>query len=292
MQITTWTIITGLATVVSTIAYIVTALFIRAELKALEKERYLTVTSELFSIWQTAEFMEAQFWVMHKLNSTTWEDFIMTHRGDFGELAFHRVGSYYDRVGTLVRLGMISEFEILSTIAAYAIAAWSKMAPLVHEARKLENSNLFDDFEKLLPSCHECYVPNLAKESKFVPFAIGTKKAEPKKPDNFKRMSIGDLKKRVDKGKGTTVLDVRQPKHVLADPFGVPGALRVPPDEIKARLKDIPAGDDIVSYCNCPAEETSGAVSTFLQENGRNAFALTGGFEAWKSAGYPVEPTK
>lgn len=253
MPMTFWTIITGIATIVSTIAYIVTALFIRAELKALEKERYLTVTSELFSIWQTAEFMEAQFWVMHKLQSVSWEDFIQTHRGDFGETAFHRVGSYYDRVGTLVRLGMISEKEILSTIGAYAIAAWTKMSPLVHEARSIENSVLFDDFEKLLPACYECYVPQLGKNAVISPFTLRVKKAEPKlEPERktvAKKTLPKELKKQMDGGLSPTVLDVRQPSHVEKDPSSVPGSLRIPPDEVDKRIREIPPDKEVVVYC-------------------------------------------
>src|SRR5579863_1079123 len=98
-----WNIITAIATLVSMVAYIVTLLYIRAELKGLEKDRYLTVTNELYSIWQSKEFMDAQLWLIHKMKETTWEEFVAVHRGDVGEQAFHRVGSFYDRVGTLTR---------------------------------------------------------------------------------------------------------------------------------------------------------------------------------------------
>src|SRR5579862_4939730 len=116
MNMGVWTIITGVTAIVSMIAYIVTALFIRAELKAAEKDRFLSVTSELFSIWQDPEFMRAQFWLLYTMEETTWEDFIANHRGDVGEMNFHRVGSFYDRIGTLVRLKLINEEEILSTV--------------------------------------------------------------------------------------------------------------------------------------------------------------------------------
>ena len=162
---------TALATVVSTLAYVITALYIRAELKALEKERFLTVTSELFSVWQSKDFMEAQLWLLYRLAETTWDGFIRAHRADFGEVCFHRVGSYYDRVGTLIRMELVNETEILSTIGAHAIAVWNKIEPLVREARAVENSILFDDFERMLPACYECYVPSLGPGKRAEPFS-------------------------------------------------------------------------------------------------------------------------
>src|SRR5437667_4465665 len=145
-----WNAITAISSAISMVAFIATAVFVAAELKALEKSRYLQITSELYATWQSKEFMDSQLWLMHRLEETTWEAFISAHRADFGEQAFHRVGSFYDRVGTLVRMRLIDEREILSTIGAYAIAVWRKIEPLVREARQLENSVLFDDFEKLL----------------------------------------------------------------------------------------------------------------------------------------------
>ena len=111
-------------------------MFVAAELKGLEKSRYLQITSELYATWQSREFMDSQLWLMHRLEETTWEAFITAHRADFGEQAFHRVGSFYDRVGTLVRNRLVDEREILSTIGAYAIAVWHKIEPLVREARQ------------------------------------------------------------------------------------------------------------------------------------------------------------
>src|SRR5262249_5877365 len=111
------------------VAFILTALYIRAELKALEKDRYLAVTNQLFAIWQTSEFMDAQLWLLHRLKEQTWPEFIKAHRADKGETAFHRVGSFYDRVGTLVRLGLINEQEILATVGAHAVAVWQKIQP-------------------------------------------------------------------------------------------------------------------------------------------------------------------
>ena len=129
-----WNAINTIATIISTVAFVLTAVYIRDQLKGQQKDRFLNITSDLYGIWQSREFTEMQLWLVHKLQVTNWQDFIASHRGEYGEIAFHRVGSFYDRVGTLVRLGFVDDREILPTIGGYAIAGWNKIEPLVKEA--------------------------------------------------------------------------------------------------------------------------------------------------------------
>jgi hypothetical protein len=237
-----WNILTAIGTLVSMLAYVVTALYIRAELKAVEKDRYLTVTSELFTNWQNLEFMEAQMWVMYKLQEKTWDAFVSSHRGDYGEIAFHRVGSFYDRVGTLIEMKLINEKELLSTLGGYAIAVWKRIEPLVLEARKVENSALFDSFEKMLPACYECYVPSLAgaPAPEVKPFKVNRSPA---------LTSVEKLKSKIDMGEPITVLDVRQSTHLAEDPRKIPGEVYIPPDEIDKRYLELPADKEIDVFC-------------------------------------------
>src|SRR5690242_13752326 len=126
-----WNAVTAISSLISMVAFIASAIFVAGQLKQAEKSRYLQITSELYATLQSREFMDAQLWLMHRMHETTWESFIDAHRADYGEQAFHRVGSFYDRVGTLVRMGLIDEREIISTIGAYGIAVWRKIEPLV-----------------------------------------------------------------------------------------------------------------------------------------------------------------
>jgi hypothetical protein len=235
-----WNAITAIATVISMIAFVASAIYVRGQLQALEKTRFLEVTNEIFTTWQSAEFMEAQLWLLHRLEETTWEAFVQAHRADRGEAAFHRVGSFYDRVGTLVRRGLIDEKEILSTLGPYAIAVWQKIEPLVREARQLENSVLFDDFEAILPACHECYVPALGREGKVNPFSLS-------QPGD--RISQAGLKRALDHGDPVTLLDARRPEQVREHPETLPGALSIPPTEIERRYRELPPDREVVVYC-------------------------------------------
>lgn len=235
-----WSIITAVATLVSMIAYVITALYVRAELRHMDRSRFLQVTNDLFAQWQSREFMEAQLWLLHRLQETTWAEFVEKHRGDAGEAAFHRVGSFYDRVGTLVRLRFVDEKEILSTIGAYAIAVWQKIEPLVREARRIENSVLFDDFERLLPACYECYVPALGEGAKVTPFSI----AQP-----AERISIDALQKRLRRGDKVTLLDVRNAQQFTQTPATLPNAVHLTLDELPARVQELPRDREVVAYC-------------------------------------------
>ncbi len=234
-----WDAITSIATVISMVAFILTALYVRAELKALDKDRYLTVTHELFNIWQSKEFMEAQLWLLHRLKETNWPDFVSNHRADLGESAFHRVGSFYDRVGTLVRLGLVNKDEILVTIGPHAIAVWRKIRDLVEEVRRVEHSTLFADFERLLPSCHECYVPELGPEGRVAPFSL-------RQPS---RIALAEAKSRLDRGDPLAFVDVRRADEVKAEPRSLPNAVWLPPEDAAKRLEELRRDREILVYC-------------------------------------------
>ena len=281
-----WNAITAIATVISMFAFVATALYIRAELRAQEKDRFLNITNELFTVWQSREFMEAQLWLLHRLESTTWSEFVEAHRADFGEMAFHRVGSFYDRVGTLVRLGMVDGAEILSTIAPHAIGVWQKIEPLVREARRIENSVLFDDFERLLPACHECYVPKLGKGAKVRPFALiqAPERSVPER-NAPERIAPEEVRAMVARGESVTPLDTRWPAQVAKQPAMPPGAVHISAEEVEQRLSELPKERTVIVYCACPNEETSIPVARLLQSHGYRARALTGGYAVLHAAG-------
>jgi membrane protein DedA with SNARE-associated domain/rhodanese-related sulfurtransferase len=85
------------------------------------------------------------------------------------------------------------------------------------------------------------------------------------------------------------IVDLRHPLDVLSDPFMLPSALRIGPEELKLRKEIIPLDRDIVLYCTCPSEETSAKVALELRRMGvKRVRPLRGGLQGWKDAGYPV----
>jgi hypothetical protein len=238
-----WNAITAIATAISTVAFILTALYVRAELKGLEKDRYLTITNQMFDIWESSDFLSAQLWLLHRLEETTWPDFVKAHRADTGEAAFHRVGSFYNRLGTLIRLGLVRQEQILPTVGGHAIAVWQKIRPLVEEARRLEHSMLFSDFERLLPACIECYVPSATGPGAEQPASQTL--SEEKVPT----ISVRELHRKLEQGEPITLLDVRQPAQIIGDPRALPGALSIPSGQVENRLSEVPRDREVVVYC-------------------------------------------
>ena len=237
-----WNALNAIASTISMIAFVVTAIYIRGQLKSLEKDRLITITHSLFEVWQSNDFLKSQFWLLHKMKESNWAAFVESHRGDEGELAFHRVGSFYDRVGSLVMLDLIRKEQILPTVGGHAIAVWQRIEPLVKEARRIENSELFVNFERLLPACHDCYVPSLGAGVAVHPFSIEQPVVKVTPEELSRRLILG----------GTTcltVIDARQPAQIHLDPETIPGALMILPSEINLRIGEIPRGRDVVVFC-------------------------------------------
>jgi rhodanese-related sulfurtransferase/predicted methyltransferase len=84
------------------------------------------------------------------------------------------------------------------------------------------------------------------------------------------------------------VLDVRD--ECMFEAGHIPGARLAPMDKLRDMLSDLKAsGLPIVTYCSCPAEESSARAVLYLRKNGvTNVHALVGGYEAWAKGGSPA----
>jgi rhodanese-related sulfurtransferase len=87
------------------------------------------------------------------------------------------------------------------------------------------------------------------------------------------------------------LFDVRQPLDLLAHSEIIPGARRIPPEDVLAEPSLIPRDREAIVYCTCPGDKTSRAVlRRALDLQFFKIKFLKGGLEAWKARGYPVEP--
>jgi membrane protein DedA with SNARE-associated domain/rhodanese-related sulfurtransferase len=85
------------------------------------------------------------------------------------------------------------------------------------------------------------------------------------------------------------IVDLRHPLDYLPDPRVVPGAVRVSPADLTSHQKLLPRDRDVILYCTCPSEETSGKVALQLHKFGISRVRpLKGGFEGWRAAGLPL----
>jgi rhodanese-related sulfurtransferase len=66
---------------------------------------------------------------------------------------------------------------------------------------------------------------------------------------NIPRITVDELKQRMDAGEEFTLIDVRNPQAWAQSGSKMPGAIRVPIDEVEEHLSEIPKGKPIVTYC-------------------------------------------
>jgi rhodanese-related sulfurtransferase len=63
------------------------------------------------------------------------------------------------------------------------------------------------------------------------------------------RISVEELKRRMDAGEDFTVIDVRNPNAWAETDTVIPEAIRVPLDKLEENLTRIPKARAVVAYC-------------------------------------------
>ena len=64
-----------------------------------------------------------------------------------------------------------------------------------------------------------------------------------------KRMSVDELRKRLERGEEIFFVDTRNPTAWAEADTKLPGAIRVPADQVEPHLADIPRDRTVVTYC-------------------------------------------
>lgn len=105
------------------------------------------------------------------------------------------------------------------------------------------------------------------------------------------RITADELKKMIDNGHNVFVLDLRGALDHEADPYTIPGALRMTAEALAQRHDDIPRHGDVILFCACPNEATAARMAVLLRRHGiKNVRPLAGGIDAWRQRNFPLEP--
>lgn len=104
------------------------------------------------------------------------------------------------------------------------------------------------------------------------------------------RIPPEEVRRRIAAGEPIVVVDLRHRLDLVMDPYRIPGALQISPEDLAAKHPDIPQDRDVILYCSCPNEATSARMAMLLKRRGvSRVYPLAGGFEGWKRGGFPVE---
>jgi rhodanese-related sulfurtransferase len=63
------------------------------------------------------------------------------------------------------------------------------------------------------------------------------------------RITIDEVQDRLDRGERLVFVDARNPAAWGSSPTKLPGAVRVPADDVARHLDDVPRNTPIVTYC-------------------------------------------
>lgn len=104
------------------------------------------------------------------------------------------------------------------------------------------------------------------------------------------RITPSELKQLMDDGHQSVVVDLRDILDHMTDPYTIPGALRISPEELEQRHHDIPRDRDVILFCACPNEATAAKMALMLKRRGiRRVRPLLGGIDGWRELNYPLE---
>ncbi len=63
------------------------------------------------------------------------------------------------------------------------------------------------------------------------------------------RLTVNEVKERIDRGEQFVFVDSRNPKAWAEAQTKLPGAIRVPVDEVEGHLEEIPRDRVVITYC-------------------------------------------
>lgn len=99
-------------------------------------------------------------------------------------------------------------------------------------------------------------------------------------------MSRAELAERLGAGDEPLVIDVRPSAEYIAG--HIPGAVSVPPDELAARLRELPGDAEVVAYCRGPYCIYADDAVQALHRRHVDARRLEDGFPEWRRNDHPV----
>jgi rhodanese-related sulfurtransferase len=103
---------------------------------------------------------------------------------------------------------------------------------------------------------------------------------------DLEELTKEDLWRRINSNDRLVVLDVRPQEEYAAG--HIPGAVSIPLEELKKRIKELPKRKEIVAYCRGPFCALAPEAIRYLKGKGYRAKRLIEGAPDWAAAGLPL----
>jgi rhodanese-related sulfurtransferase len=104
--------------------------------------------------------------------------------------------------------------------------------------------------------------------------------------DEVEELTKDELWQRLQRKEKLVVLDVRPEEEYEAG--HIPGAVSIPLEELKKRIKELPKSKQIVAYCRGPLCALAPEATRYLKSKGYKVKRLVEGAPDWEAAGFPV----
>ena len=104
--------------------------------------------------------------------------------------------------------------------------------------------------------------------------------------DDVEELTKKELWQRLKSKDKLVVLDVRPFEEYEAG--HIPGAVSIPLDELKKRIKELPRSKQIVAYCRGPLCALAPEATRYLKNKGYKVKRLADGAPDWAAAGLPL----
>ena len=104
--------------------------------------------------------------------------------------------------------------------------------------------------------------------------------------DEIEELTKEELSQRLKSKDRLVVLDVRPNEEYAAG--HIPGAVSIPLEELKKRVKELPKSKQIIAYCRGPLCALAPEATRYLKSKGYRVKRLVEGAPDWEAAGMPL----
>jgi rhodanese-related sulfurtransferase len=104
--------------------------------------------------------------------------------------------------------------------------------------------------------------------------------------DDVEELTKDELWQRLQRNDRLVVLDVRPQEEYEAG--HIPGAVSMPLEELRTRVRELPKSKQIVAYCRGPLCALAPEATRYLRSKGYKVKRLVEGAPDWEAAGLPL----